>query len=544
VADVPAVREYARGLPYVVHVEDNLFTCSQDTQDKMKAVIREKGLNRVVVASCSPRTHEPLFQETIREAGLNKYLFEMANIRDQDTWVHMNDPRRATAKARDLVRMAVAKAACIEPLHRVSLDIVKAALVVGGGVAGMETALGLADQGCRVYLVERAAGLGGVARNLRHAWQNEPVAPYLKDLIERTVSHPSVEVFTETVVTGTGGSVGHFTTRLASINGRANAATVVHGVTILATGGRELAPADHLYGQHPDVLTHLDLEAAFEAGDPRLARAGSVLFIQCVGSRTPERPYCSKVCCTHSLRAALTLHEKNPKARIYIAYRDIRAFGRRETLYRQARQKGVIFIRYDLGRPPKVRTSEGRRLKVELQDHVLRSQIRLRPDLVVLASAVVPNDNQTLFEMFKVPVNADGFLIEAHAKLRPVDLAADGIFMAGLAHWPKPLEETIAQARAACARAMTLLSHERIMVGGIVATVDPGRCALCLTCVRTCPYGVPRVGAHAHAEIEPALCHGCGTCAAECPGKAIELQHYTDAQLIAKTAALFAETAA
>ncbi|MBW1648113.1 MAG: FAD-dependent oxidoreductase [Deltaproteobacteria bacterium] len=543
VADVPAVREYARGLPYVVHVEDNLFTCSQDTQDKMKEVIREKGINRVVVASCSPRTHEPLFQETIREAGLNKYLFEMANIRDQNTWVHMNDPRHATAKAMDLVRMAVAKAAYIEPLYQVSMPVHQSALVIGGGVAGMEAALGLADQGFEACLVERGDELGGNARWLSHAWDGGAVKPYLEQLIERVRHHPKIRLFMKTEAIETSGIIGNFTTTLARGGLTVTTTVVEHGATILATGGTEYRPSEYLCGQHPDVLTHKGMDEAMAAGDPRLAAAETVAFIQCVGSRNAERPACSRVCCTHSLHTAIALKQEKPERGVFILYRDIRSYGFREDLYQQARREGVIFVRFDPEDPPAVTEAEGK-LVLTVRDHILGRPIQLQPDLLVLAAAVVPNANKDLFELFKVPVNAEGFLVEAHAKLRPVDLASEGIFMAGLVHAPKSLDESIAQARAAVSRAATILSKDVIWVGGVVAEVNPDRCAVCLTCVRTCPYGTPYIGEEGYAVIEPAGCHGCGCCVAECPGKAITLKHFTDEQLLAKTAALFAACAA
>jgi len=539
IADVPAVRDYAADLPHVVHVEDNLFTCSQDSQDHMKAIITEKGINRVVVASCSPRTHEPLFQETIRDAGLNKYLFEMANIRDQNTWVHMNDPERATEKAKDLVRMAVAKAAHIEPLHQVSLEINKTALVVGGGVAGMEAALGVADQGCNVVLVEKSTELGGVANLLNATWQGDPIAPYLAKTIDRVKAHPRIELLTGTRVKNTGGSIGNFSTTVATLNGSGSETVVAHGATILATGGGEYRPDVYHYGEHPNVLTHLDMDAAMASGDKRLAAARNVSFIQCVGSRDDNRPYCSKICCTHSLKSALGVKKMNPKAKVSILYRDIRAYGFREDLYKQAREAGILFIRYEPEDPPKVSINGSNQLLLDVTDHVLRMPVRLRPDLLVLATGIVPNANNELFEMFKVPVNADGFLVEAHAKLRPVEFSSEGIYLAGLAHYPKPIEEAIAQAKAAASRALTLLSRDAIMVGGVVATVDSGKCAACLTCVRACPYDIPVVDEHSHAVIDPAVCHGCGTCVSECPGKAISLAHFTDEQLIAKIQALF-----
>ena len=539
IADVPAVRDYAGTLPNVVHVEDNLFTCSQDTQDKMKEVIKEKGINRVVVASCSPRTHEPLFQETIRDAGLNKYLFEMANIRDQNTWVHMNDPEKATNKAKDLVRMAVAKAALVEPLQQITLDVKPSLLVIGGGVAGMEAALSAAKQGHQAYLVEKSGELGGIARRLRSTWKGEAVAPYLQNLIQRVQDNPLIQIFLETSAKDTTGIIGNFTTTLAPVNGKGSSTVIEHGATILTTGGQGYKPEEYLYGKHPDVLTHLELDDAITTENTRIKEGKSAVFIQCVGSRVPERPYCSKTCCTHSLESALTLKEINPGMDVYILYRDIRSYGFREDLYREAREKGVIFIRYDMEHLPRLETVDGQKLTLEIIDHVLGRPIELSPDLIILATAIVPNENKELFELFKVPVNSEGFLIEAHMKLRPVDFASDGIFMAGLAHYPKPLDESIAQAKAAVARAMTILSKEGILVGGVVAEVNPDKCAVCVTCVRTCPYHAPRIGDEGHAVIDPAECRGCGACVAECPGKAISLKHFTDEQIIAKTDALF-----
>jgi len=549
VADVPAVRDYARTLPFVVHVEDNLFTCSQDAQDHMKQVIIENDINRVVVASCSPRTHEPLFQETIRDAGLNKYLFEMANIRDQNTWVHMNQPDKATKKAKDLVRMAVGRAAFVEPLHQVSLPIEKTLLVVGGGVAGMEAALTAAAQNVEVHLVEKTDTLGGIARHLNTTWQGEPVAAFLSDLAEQVLAHPAVTVHLDTRVVRTTGSMGHFTTTLVRGSGPDDPAagqerTIEHGAAVIATGGMEYRPHEYLYGDHPDVLTHLDMDAAFRENDARIFKGRSFAFIQCVGSRNEAHPYCSRLCCTHSLKSAIALKTMDPRKRVFVIYRDIRSYGFREDLYREARERGVLFIRYDLARMPELSQAHNGTggLVLTVFDPVLQMPVTLSPDLVVLASGVVPADNKKLYETFKVPVNSDGFLVEAHAKLRPVDFASDGLFVAGLAHYPKPLEESIAQARAAVARAMTILSKDALMVGGIVATVEKEKCAVCLTCVRTCPYGIPFIHEEGYAQIEASECHGCGACVAECPGKAITLNHFTDRQITAKTHALFEET--
>jgi heterodisulfide reductase subunit A-like polyferredoxin len=538
VADVPAVRDYAATLPYVAHVEDKLFTCSQDSQDNMKEIIAEHKLNRIVVAACSPRTHEPLFQETIRDAGLNKYLFEMANIRDQNTWVHMADPDKATEKAKDLVRMAVAKAAFIEPLHQVDLPIKKSLVVVGGGAAGMEAALSAADQGLTVHLVEKEGVLGGIARQLNSTWRGESIKDYLENQVARINSHDGITVYMDSHVSNTTGSMGNFVTTVTT-NGSGEQTVIEHGAAILATGGMEYKPKEYLYGDDPDVLTHLEMDAALRDGDDRIGKAKGVVFVQCVGSRNEENPYCSKVCCTHSLKSAIAVKSMDKRKRVYVVYRDIRSYGFREDLYKKARELGVIFIRYDLEKMPQLKRNSNKELEFTVIDHVLRQPVKINPDLVVLASGISPNANKNLFEKFKVPVNNEGFLVEAHAKLRPVDFASDGLFVAGLAHYPKPLEESIAQARASVARAMTILSRDSLKVGGVVAEVTPEKCAVCLTCVRGCPYDIPYIHDDGYAKIDASECHGCGACVGECPGKAIKLNHFTDEQIIAKTDALF-----
>ncbi|MBR9981474.1 MAG: CoB--CoM heterodisulfide reductase iron-sulfur subunit A family protein, partial [Desulfatitalea sp.] len=396
---------------------------------------------------------------------------------------------------------------------------------------------GIAEQGCDVHLVEKQSRLGGNARHLRATWQGNDLPAYLENLIERIRNHPRIHLHLNTEVTATHGALGNMASTLTDGAGRK--LEIAHGAAILTVGAQEYKPTEFLYGKHPNVLTHLDLDAALTRDEQRLITAKSAVFIQCVGSRNEVRPYCSKICCTHSLKGALALKQKNPAMKVFILYRDIRAYGFREKLYQEARAKGVIFIRFDLDKIPSVAIADHDQLLLTVTDHVLRRPIRIKPDLLILAAGIEATKNNRLFELFKVPVNADGFLVEAHAKLRPVDFASEGIFLAGLAHYPKPLEESIAQAKAAAARAMTLLSKEAILMGGVVATVESGLCAACLTCVRSCPYHIPHIDEHSHAVIDPALCHGCGTCVSECPGKAITLKHFTDDQLIAKAQALF-----
>lgn len=536
VADVPSVTAYAAGLPHVVHAEDNLFTCSQDTQKHLKEIIKEKRLNRVVVASCSPRTHEALFRSTIQECGLNPYLFEMANIRDQNTWVHQNEPEKATQKAKELVRMAVSRVALSKALHPKTIPINKAALVVGGGVAGMVSALSVAEHGYTAHLVERTDRLGGQALNLRKTWKGESVSAYVEGLVERVRNQPNIKVHLNSQIKAVSGTVGNLTTTVE--NDSKDGERFTHGVAILATGAKPFQTTEYLYGKNPNVLCWFELDRMIEREHERVKSLQTAAFIQCVGSREPERPYCSRICCTHAISSALELKNLNPEMDVFVLYRDIRTYGNREDLYREARKKGVLFVRYGLDNKPVVEEENGR-LKLTVTDHVLGRPLIIEPDLITLMTAIVPSEHEEVAKHFKVPLNAEKFLFEAHMKLRPVDFASEGIFLCGMAHYPKPIDETISQAQAAAARAMTILSHDTAVTGGIVAEVDPERCAACMTCVRTCPYQVPFINKDGVSQIDPAKCQGCGACAAECPASAITLHHFTDEQILAKATALF-----
>jgi heterodisulfide reductase subunit A-like polyferredoxin len=521
----------------VVFAEENLYTCSQDTQEKIKKAIEEHKLNRVVVASCSPRTHEPLFRETIREASLNQYLFEMANIRDQCSWVHMNQKEEATSKARDLVRMAVANARLIRPLEELTKGVIKKGLVIGGGLSGMTAALGLAEQGFETFLVEKEGELGGNLRHLYRTLDGKDVPQYLKEMITRVTRHPQIQVFTNAVVTDFSGYVGNFKTSLM-VGAKMLPRELEHGVTIVATGGEELKPKEYLYGEDSRILTQLELERLMATDGKKAGDLKEVVMIQCVGSRNEERPYCSRVCCAEAVKNALTIKALNPKARVVILYRDMRMYSMLEEHYARARKAGVLFLRYEEEKKPEVRIQDGK-LEVFLYNPVLRENISFAPDLLILSAATVAADTAKLASMLKVPRTADGFFLEAHMKLRPVDFASEGIYLCGVAHSPKMVEESISQALAAVSRACTVLAKDQIYVGGVVSVVDPEKCAACLTCVRACPYNVPVINADGVAEIEIAKCHGCGICAAECPGKAIKLQHFTDEQIMAKCDVLF-----
>jgi heterodisulfide reductase subunit A len=530
VVDIASVREYAKGLPYVTYVEDNLYTCSQDTQVKMAEVIREKGINRVVVASCSPKTHEGLFQETLQNAGLNKYLFEMANIRNQDSWVHSKEPVSATEKAKDLVRMAVAKVGLLEPLQETELNMDPAGLVIGGGMAGMAAAKNLATQGYEVHLVERSDTLGGQARSLHQTWRGKPISEHLNRMIADVENNPRIHVHLLSGITHVDGFVGNFSSVVRQETGKE--VTITHGIAVVATGAKEFQTDEYLHGKDPRVLTHQALDGLLRSEDPWLNGIRSAAFIQCVGSREPERPYCSRVCCTHTLRSALQLKAQQPDMAIYVLYRDLRTYGEREDLYHEARRKGVVFIRYDLAHKPKI-DAKKEALEIEAWDPVLQNSILIRADLLALATAIVPEDNQALAQFFKLPVGEDGFFLEAHAKLRPVDFSTDGVFLCGMAHYPKSVDESIAQALAASARAATFLASDSVHVGGTVAEVRGQLCSRCGVCIDICSFKAPFFTEEGPAAVNAALCKGCGLCVSSCRSGALHLKGFDDDQMLA-----------
>ena len=532
IVDVPQVAKYARGLSNVEYVEDNLFTCSQDTQDKMKEIILEKGLNRIVVAACTPRTHEPLFQETLQDAGLNKYLFEMANIRNHCSWVHSREKEQATEKAKDLVSMAVSRSRSVQALDQPTIGVNNNAMVIGGGVSGMSAALGLAEQGFHTYLVERSAELGGNALYLSSTWKGEDVQNGLQDMVKRVQKNKLIDVYTNAELKEAAGFVGNFKTTITSDSGDV---TLEHGAVIIATGGQEHKPNEYLYGQDERVLTHLDWDSAMANKDQRIEKANTAVFVQCVGSREPERPYCSKVCCTHSIKSAISMKKNNPEMQIYILYRDIRTYGQREELYQEARKLGIVFIRYNVEKKPEVK-KDGSELNVRIKDHILNQDLDISTDLIVLASAIIPRDNDTISGMFKLPLTEDNFFMEAHAKLRPVEFANEGLFVTGMAHYPKPLEESISQAKAAASRASVVLSKDEITVEGIVSQVDEELCRGCGACVEVCPYNaigpVEKEDGRIVARVQAALCKGCGSCAVACPTGAAGVRNFEDEQIL------------
>lgn len=536
VVDVPSVAEYARTLPNVVYATDNLYTCSSDTQEKIKEIIEEHQLNRVVVASCSPRTHESLFQETIREAGLNKYLFDMANIRDQCSWVHMEEPEAATEKSKELVAMAVAKARGLEPLKTIMIGVTPKALVIGGGASGMNAALSLADQGYHTSLVEKTDSLGGVLKKLHFSFDNHDLQVYLRDLKKRVKENDLISLFLDSEVQETSGYVGNFVSTITSNHDPTNLSEVEHGVVIVATGAEEYQPTEYLHGENAKVTTQIDLEKRLASGSGE--KYGNVVMIQCVGSRNDEHPYCSRMCCGEAIKNATKIRETDPDSNVFILYRDIRTYGLMEKNYERAREVGVIFIQYDEHDQPEVWTSneQGKeKLFISTNDPVLGEKITIEADQLVLSAGIIPGEtNEKIAQMLKVPINQDGFFLEAHAKLRPVDFATEGVFVCGLAHSPKLLEESISQAKAAVSRACTILSKDEMEASGITARVKKSRCTGCGLCLLVCPYNALEIDEkEGVAVVNAVTCKGCGACAATCRSSAIDVMGYSDGQVYA-----------
>jgi heterodisulfide reductase subunit A len=535
VVDTPAVAEYAMSLGNVVYSQESLFACSTDNAQQVADMIKEKGLNRVVMAACTPRTHEPLFRDTCREAGLNPYFYEMANIREHCSWVHSKDKEGATQKAKEIVRMSVARSVHLEPLEEIQLPVNKAALVVGGGVAGMTSALSMANQGFEIYLVEKAHDLGGMARKLHYTLDGVEVQPYLDDLVKQVYRHPSIHVATDAVITEASGYVGNFVTKV-SADGRVK--VIEHGATVIATGAKEYRPSEFLYGQNDQVMTLLELEEKIVRQDETVTGAQTAVMIQCVGCRQEGKNYCSRVCCSQSIKNALKLRELNPEMDIYVIYRDMRTYGLKEDYYREASNKDIKFIRYEPADPPVVEAAleDGRPVvRVTVTDPVLGQKVALDADLLALAAAVAPSDSgPEIAKLFKVALSPDGFFQEAHVKLRPVDFAADGVFLCGLAHYPKHMSETISQAYGAAGRAINLLNKSTVTASGAVCDVAEHACVACGACMTACKYDAIEfrdTPTGKEAVVNKILCKGDGLCNTKCPTGAIYLKHYTDQEI-------------
>jgi heterodisulfide reductase subunit A-like polyferredoxin len=542
VVDVKDVVAYAKTLPNVVYAEDNVYTCSTDSCERIKKMILEQDLNRVIVASCTPRTHEPLFRDTVRQAGLNPYLFEMANIRDQCSWVHMHEPQKATKKAKDLVRIAVAKSRLLEPLYPAYVDVNPQALVLGGGLAGMTAALELGKQGFETYLLEKSGELGGNLKRVRFLLDHVSPKEKLNYLIYEVKNHPKVHIFTNAEVVDFEGSAGNFKTTFTA-NGKTQ--EIRHGAVIVATGAREYRPTEFLYGQHPAVISQLEFEDKLASGN---FNAKSVVMVQCVGPCSQPDGYCSRICCGQAVKTALRVKETKPDTSVFIVHNDMRTYGFNEAYYREAREKGVRFIRLAEETQPEVQPANGK-VRVSLIDNILKSRLNIDTDLLVLSTGIVPDEgNQTLAQKLKLPLTQDGFFLEAHLKLRPVDFASDGIFLCGLAHSPKTADESIAQAMAAAARAATILSKKRIELQAAISNVIDENCDGCAYCVDPCPYkAITLIEYMKNGEIkktvdaDPAKCQGCGVCQATCPKQGISVLNFRLDQLGAMVEAALAE---
>jgi len=538
VVDVPGVVEYARTLPGVVHAQEALFACSTDTARIIADTIREKELNRVVVAACTPRTHEPLFRDTLREGGINPYYFEMANIREHCSWVHSREPELATRKAKDIVRMAVARAGHLQPLQEFELPVDKRGLVIGGGVAGMTAALSLANQGFETYLVEKEKEFGGIAARIKYAIDGMDVPAFVADTIRRVNQHPLIHKLLETTIIEATGYVGNFVTKVKT---GSRVREIHHGVTIIATGAEEYKPTEYQYDKDDRIMTFLELEDHVVADDPKVVGAQTAVMIQCVGCRQADRNYCSRVCCSSAVKNALKLKEKNPAMDIYVLYRDMRTYGFREDYYRLAAEKDVKFIRYEAEDKPEVEiVDEGgtKVLRVSVTDQLLRQRFSIDADVLALAAAIVPSASSAeIARLFKVPLNLDGFFQEAHVKLRPVDFAADGVFVCGTAHYPKHIPEAISQAYGAAGRAASVLSRDTVVASGAVCEVDENKCISCGACISVCQYGAIEFVETPHgkrARVNPVLCKGDGLCNAKCPTNAISLKHFNDDEIMAQ----------
>jgi heterodisulfide reductase subunit A2 len=538
VVDVPAVVDYASTLPYVVYTQEQLFSCATSYIQEIADVIKEKGLNRLVIAACTPLNLEPTFRDTLREAGINQYFLEMANIREHDSWVHSKEPEEATQKAKDLLRMSVARASLLEPLQEIELPVNKTGLVVGGGIAGMTSALSIANQGHDVYLLEKDTNLGGMARRLYYTLEGLNVQAYEHDLERKVYQHPSIHVVTNAVITEATGYVGNFVTKVRSDTG---VIEIHHGAAIIAIGAEEYKPAEYLYGEDERVMTHIELEGQIAKGEKNIINAESLVMIQCVGCRNEDRNYCSRVCCSQAIKNALKLKDLNPQMDIYILFRDMRTYGFSEDYYREAANKGVTFIRYEADDPPEVIAveEEGQPvLRVTVTDPILGKNVAIDAHYVSLAAAVIPaSENKEISQLFKLTLGPDGFFKEAHVKLRPVDFSTEGLFLCGMAHYPKHIQETISQAYGAAGRALTLLSHDIVTVSGSVCGVDQNKCIGCGACISACTYGAiefQETKQVKKALVNPVLCKGCGLCNTKCPTGAISLKHFTDEEFFSQ----------
>ena len=514
------------GVAAVVNVNGDILA-------KLTEKIKETDANRLVFASCTPVVHKSLIEEALKRTALNPYLYETVDLRAVD-------PDTAGAQLRDRIRMGVARAAFITPPPVREIQVVKRALVVGGGIAGLESALAISREGYPVTVVEKEKGLGGHGLHVKGTWQGYDVQAYLKALVSAVKKDKNIKVMTECKVKENKGFAGKF---ISTVEQKGKEKNISHGVTVLAPGANPIAPEEYLYGKNKNVYLWSELGGKM-VNDPKSIEASeAAVFIQCVGSREPDCPHCSNFCCSFAVRTAVDLKTKAPAMNIYILYREMRTYGERENIYREARDKGIIFIRYDLDNKPVVESlDELDKLKVTVYDPILERSVGLIADFVSLQSAIVGTGNQELADIFRVNLDSNGFFAESPEKMRPVDSSSKGVYLAGLAHYPKDSGDSITQAKAAAARALEILSRDTVQVGGMVAEVNPEKCAVCCTCVRTCPFSVPYIDHETGAAyIDPGLCQGCGMCVAECPGKAIAMDTCSD-QMLTEAASILLAT--
>ena len=548
VVDTTSTVEYCLTLPNVVFAREQIFSCATNSAREITDMIKEKGLNRVVVAACSPRTLEPLFRDTLREAGINQYFYDMANIREHNSWIHSKEPETATQKAKDIIRMSVARVCHLEPLQEIDLPVNKTALVVGGGLSGITCALSVANQGHDVFLLEKEKELGGVAKRLHFTLEGINVQSYLQEEIKKVYQHPMIHVLHEAEITDVSGYIGNFVTR---VNSEGRKREIHHGAVVIAIGADEYKPDEYLYKEHEKVITQLELEEKISEKDQDVINAQSLVMIQCVGCRNKDRDYCSRVCCSHAVKNALKLKENNPEMDIYILFRDMRTYGLREDFYRQAADFDVKFIRFEPENPPVVEAAkEGGKniLRVSVPDPVLRQILAIDADYLTLSAAVIPPaENTEISQFYNVPLGPDDFFKEAHVKLRPVDFATDGVFLCGTCHYPKHIPEAINQAYGAAGRVTALLSNDKVTVSGAVCEVNEKKCMACGACITACKYGAiefHKTKKGKKAMVNPVLCKGDGLCNAKCPTGAIVLKHFTDEELFSQIDAAVPENAA
>jgi heterodisulfide reductase subunit A len=531
--DIEKVEEYAKKLKNVVHAERNLYTCADDGLSSIRDSITEHKLNRVIVASCTPRTHAPLFKRNCKEAGLNPYLFEFVNIREQCSWVHMTERSNATEKAKGLIRMGVERAALLQPQEEEEITVIPEALVIGAGVAGITASLSLANQGFSVHLIEKKEKIGGMINDLYKLYPRMiSASKAMEGLKQKVENEKLINIYLSTTMTALEGYIGHYE---PTIRTKDKEQKLKVGTIILATGANVYEPEGlYGYGEHENVITQMELEGLLKIKETK--DIGDVVMIQCVGSRGEDVSYCSRICCSNAIKNAVILKEANPEAKVSILHNGLRVYGvEYEDLHRQARELGVRFKKYSPDKRPEVVKGDG--LQVKFFDELLGKDLEYKTDYVILSTPLIQQpDGEILSKMLKVPLGQDKFFLEAHVKLRPVDFATDGVFLCGCAHAPADIPESVAQAYGAASRAAIPMKNGVIRAEAITSIIDKDKCSQCTTCEWVCPFGAIRKveidESTTEMQVIGASCKGCGACASVCPERAISMRNFTDEQLI------------